>query len=49
MSVSHKFELALHLKSLQNIGIRQTCFLQLRTIVYHVGSKRQVHLLPIRT
>lgn len=40
MSASHKFELAFHLKSLRNIGIRQTSFLQLRTVVYHINDKK---------
>lgn len=39
MSASHKFELALHLKSLRNIGVRQSCFLQARFVVFHKGSK----------
>ncbi len=42
MSTYHKFELALHFKSLRNIGIRQTCFLQLRTVVYQKTDKKQV-------
>lgn len=40
MSATHKFELALHLKTLRNIGVRQTCFLQVRTIVFHKNDKK---------
>jgi hypothetical protein len=40
MSVSHKFELALNLNTLRNIGIRQTCFLQVRTIVFNQNNKK---------
>lgn len=44
MSASHKFELALHLRSFQNIGVRQTCVLQLRTVVYHSVDKKVVKI-----
>ena len=40
MSASHKFELALHFKTLRNIGVRQTSYLQIRTLVFHKSDKK---------
>lgn len=48
MSASHKYELALHIKSLRNIGIRQACYLQIRTTVFHCNGNKQVSFWKFR-